>query len=80
MINLTTLESQPIKDIVAVVTGENGDIFSTKPVIESGTVKETALVIVYTLKVETKKDTTTTVKITKDKKTGDVVVNDIGKG
>ena len=80
VLDLPTLEGKPIKEIISVVVGENGDIFTVNPIVESGSVTETSLVQIYTLKVETKQNTTTTVKITKDKQTGNVVVNDIGRG
>lgn len=76
-IDIETLQGTTVKEITDVIVKENGGVFTTLPVIQSGTIIETPLTEVYELKVETKEKKTTTVKVTKDKKTQRIIVNDI---
>ena len=76
-IDIETLQSSVVKDVTKVFVKENKEIFSTHPVIQSGTVTKTDLVEIYELNVETKEKKTKTVKVTKDIKTSKIIVNDI---
>lgn len=76
-IDLVTLQGGEIGVLVDRVVVENPGKFDKKAPIVSGSVVETDYAFVYELILETKTEQKETVKITQDKTTKKVIVNDI---
>lgn len=75
-LDVKTIQETITKDIAVTVVEQHPDIFQ-ETIVESGTVEETEQVQVYTLKMKTKTKQVKKVKIIKDKKTKEVIVQDI---
>mgnify|MGYP006933475544 FL=1 len=76
-LTLETLQQKDINDITQVVQQSHPTLFDTSSTVVSGTVQETNYVSSYELTVTTSTKTTSVVRVTKDKKTNVVTVNNV---
>lgn len=76
-IDLKALQGQDIDELVQTAVVQNPTIFASSDSVVSGQVVETVYASIYELTIQSKNEKQTTVKITRDKTTSAVVVNNI---